>query len=77
MKRDNLKKNAMALRKKGHSYSEIIHNLKIPKSTLSNWLHNIKLNKTQIKKIKKDGFKSWQKPEKKPANLIEKISKIG
>lgn len=47
------KKNlAIDLRKKGSSYSEIKKVISIPKSTLSYWLRNVKLEKNQSEKLK-------------------------
>jgi transcriptional regulator with XRE-family HTH domain len=44
MKNLNKKQKAIALRKKGKSLNEIAAALKIPKSTLSGWLKNIKMS---------------------------------
>ncbi|MFA5021322.1 MAG: helix-turn-helix domain-containing protein [Patescibacteria group bacterium] len=41
-----LKKRAVALRRKGHSIKEVAKNLNIAQSTVSSWLRNIKLSKS-------------------------------
>lgn len=43
---------AIALRKKGLSYSQIKHELKVSKSTLSNWLHEMPLTKERMKELR-------------------------
>ena len=45
------KVNAIYLRRKGKSYDEISQELGVPKSTLSNWLKNIKLTSRQKKDL--------------------------
>lgn len=47
---------AIRFRKMGYSIRNIEKRLKIPKSTLSGWLHNVKLTKKQKEKLCKD----WQ-----------------
>jgi len=42
-----LKEEALILRKKGLSYSEIKKRILVSKSTLSSWLHDIKLTPKQ------------------------------
>lgn len=46
----SIKSKVISLRKKGYSYNEINRKLKIPKSTLSNWLKNLPLSKIAKKK---------------------------
>jgi hypothetical protein len=43
---------ALKLRKEGKSYSQIKTTLKVPKSTLSDWLHNFPLTKKQIRLLR-------------------------
>lgn len=50
-----LKIEAIKLRKKGFSYSEILETVHVSQSSLSLWLHAIKLNKKQILRINKKG----------------------
>lgn len=45
---------AIALRKKGMSYSQIKKDLSIPKSTLSNWLKNYPLSQERIRELQHD-----------------------
>ena len=48
-----LKDEAISLRKKGKSIRNIEERLKIPRSTLSGWLKNIELSKSQKKVLDK------------------------
>ena len=53
----NDKKEAIQLRTEGKSYNEIKKMLGVPKSTLSDWLHNIqwsKVVKNNLSKIAKE-----------------------
>ncbi|MFZ3057890.1 MAG: hypothetical protein WA092_02480 [Minisyncoccales bacterium] len=47
----NQKEKAIALRKKGHSYSEILKEIPVAKSTLSLWLRSVDLAKQQKQNI--------------------------
>lgn len=47
----DLKEKAIALRMKGHTYSEILRQLPIAKSTLSDWLHSVGLSKYQKQRL--------------------------
>lgn len=81
MKSSSLKKQAIHLRKKGYSYSEITEELKIPKATLSNWVSNIKLTKLQKKKIRNRWLKKLEKAREKAAEAHreekkERLAKI-
>lgn len=49
---------AIKLRKAGHSYSSILEELKVSKSTISLWLRNIKLTPKQKEKLLKGRQKS-------------------
>jgi len=51
------KEKAINLRKKGYSYSEILKEVPVAKSTLSLWLRNVGLAKRQIQKITKKRIK--------------------
>lgn len=44
---NNLKRGALELRRNGFSYSEIQKAIPVSKSTLSHWLHSVKLTKNQ------------------------------
>jgi hypothetical protein len=48
------KKRAIRLRRKGVALGIIANNLGVAKSTVSLWVRDVKLNKTQIKKLKKN-----------------------
>ncbi len=45
------KEKAVALRKEGKTYSEILKEVSVAKSTLSEWFRDVKLSKPQIQKI--------------------------
>ena len=45
------RKKAVYLRKKGYTYSEILEQINVAKSTLSGWLRNVNLAKTQKQRI--------------------------
>jgi hypothetical protein len=47
----NLKEKAVALRKEGYSYSEILKEVPVAKSTLSIWLHSVGLAKYQKQRL--------------------------
>lgn len=47
----NLKEKAIALRKEGLSYSEILAKIPVAKSTLSDWLHSVGLSKHQKQRL--------------------------
>lgn len=67
---ERYKKNiAIDMRKKGFSYSEIENRLYVPKSTLSFWLRKIKLDESQIQKLKN------KRSEIARANALKKIEK--
>jgi len=66
MRRD--KNLAIRLRKQGKSYNEIVKVLRIPKSTLSLWLRNVKMP-VEIER------KFWDKTRKKWARSISKFNK--
>ena len=47
----DLKEKAIALRKEGNTYSEILAQVPIAKSTLSDWLHSVGLSKYQKQRL--------------------------
>lgn len=47
----DLREKAIALRMKGHSYSEILAEVPVAKSTLSDWLHSVGLSKYQKQRL--------------------------
>lgn len=49
----NLKAKAIALRKEGLSYSEILKQIPVAQSSISLWCRNIKLTKVQVSRLKK------------------------
>ena len=66
--KNNLKKRAIAYRKRGYSYSEILKEMPIAKSTLSLWLRTVGLSRQQIHRLTekknsaiKKGWMGWQK----------------
>ncbi len=59
---------AISLRKRGKSYNQITDILKVPKSTLSLWLRNIKMPPGVEKKL-------WDKTRKKWARSITEFNK--
>lgn len=73
----NLKTLAIGLRKKGFSYSEIRSAAKIPKSTLSLWLKNIKLSESEEQRLEQKRFEARKRGSKtrmeKISEAIEKI----
>ena len=87
---NKLKKEAIRLRKKGFSYSEIVARIPVSKSTLSLWLRHIKLTKKQKQRIarkkklgqlkgaairRKNRILVTKKIKRKSANQIGKIKK--
>lgn len=57
----NLKSTVIALRKKGRTYSEIRKVYNIPKSTLSDWLKNVKISLRIRKAMKGRSYEKWKK----------------
>jgi len=75
MDRVDKKNRAVLLRKKGLSYSEIQEALgDIPKSTLSNWIGNLSLNKTQLERLKKKSLAKGQVGRLKGAHANRQIA---
>ena len=52
----NLKEKAINLRKEGYSYSEILRQILVARSTLSRWLHSVGLSKKQKQRLTR---KKW------------------
>lgn len=78
------KNRAIALRKSGKSYGEIIREIKVSKSTLSYWLREIKLTPEQDKRLyfekkQKNAYRlaklNQQKRIEKTKNIIRKAKK--
>ena len=72
MTKENLKNKAIQLRKNGKSYSEILKNIPVAKSTLSLWLRSVNLSKKQkqtltLKKLQA----AWRGGEVKKQNRIK------
>lgn len=81
MKKASLRSNAIRLRKQGYSYSKIIKQFKIPKSTLSDWVGHLKLSESQKIKIRNRWLKELKKARKKAAethrrNKINRMANI-
>jgi len=77
MTKENLKNKAIQLRKNGNSYSEILKNIPVAKSTLSLWLRSVNLSKRQkqtltLKKLQA----AWRGGEAKKISRIKKSKKI-
>jgi hypothetical protein len=53
VKNNTLKETAIALRRKGLTYSEILKEIPVAKSTLSDWLHSVGLSKYQKQRLTK------------------------
>ena len=74
-----LKKQAVSLRKKGLSYSEILKKVPVAKSTLSLWLRDVKLSKKQRQKLTKRKLlaakKGGEARRQKRILITEKIKK--
>ena len=75
--RQNLKTTAIGLRKKGFSYTEIQGAVKIPKSTLSTWLKNIKLSESEEQRLEQKRLEARKRGTKtRTAKTSEIIAKI-
>lgn len=77
--KQNLKIKAVLLRKSGLSYSEILRQVNVAKSTLSAWLRSVGLSKTQEQRLTskklasiRRGWLKWQKQRADIANEIRK-----
>ena len=81
MARKKDKQKALQMRKKGMSYSQIKEKLKISKSTLSGWLHDMPLSEKKIRELQADSPIRIEKyrntmQAKKDARLNEVYKKI-
>ncbi len=56
-----LKEKAIDLRKKGYSYREIMHEIPVAKSTISEWLHSVGLSKHQKQRLTEKKLASAKK----------------
>jgi len=80
-KKWQLKERAKELRKKGFSYSEIVEQVPVSKSTISIWCKNIELTKKQIARLGSlydtqfRGAKANQLKRKKEIEIIKKNAK--
>ena len=76
-----LRQKARRLRKAGKSYQEIIHELKLSKSTISIWCRDIKLSPAQIEVLGKRydiqlrGAKANQNKRQKEIDIIQETAK--
>jgi len=71
-KYNELKSKVIALRKQGKTHSEIRAIYNISKSTLSNWLHNLKFSPKIEAKIKKRGYEKWLENNRRNAKIRAK-----
>ena len=77
IKKEQEKKRAIELRKKGFSYNEILREVPIAKSTLSVWLKDIGIAKPQKQKLTLKRKQAQQKAQEACRKIrIEKESKI-
>ncbi len=77
MTKENLKNKAIQLRKSGKSYSEILKNIPVAKSTLSLWLRSVNLTKRQEQKLTLKKLQAcWRGGEVKKINRIQKSKEI-
>lgn len=72
-----LKKISIDLRRKGYSYSEILKEVPISKSTLSAWISKVRLKENQIRRLKKKLHEAHKHgADAKRKQRIEKVLKI-
>lgn len=77
MTKENLKNKAIQLRKDGKSYSEILKDVRVSKSTLSLWLRSVNLSKRQKQRLTLKKLQSaWRGGEAKKKSRIKKSRKI-
>lgn len=73
----HLKPKVIALRKLAKTYSEIRAIYPIPKSTLCDWLANLKLSPKIKAKIEKRAYKNWMESNRRNAKIrAEKAAKL-
>ncbi|PJE50720.1 MAG: hypothetical protein COV29_03220 [Candidatus Yanofskybacteria bacterium CG10_big_fil_rev_8_21_14_0_10_36_16] len=68
------RRQAIDLRRKGLSYSEIKKRVNAPKATLSYWLKDIKLSKRQSNRLKKKQIEAIRVGSKKKTEQIKKMN---
>lgn len=77
MSKKNLKNKAIQLRKEGNSYSEILKEISVSRSTLSLWLRSVNLSKRQKQELTfKKLQAAWRGGEVKKRKRIENSKKI-
>ena len=77
MTKENFKNKAIQLRKNGKSYSEILKNIPVAKSTLSLWLRSVNLTKRQKQKLTLKKLQAcWRGGEVKRLDRIKRSKKI-
>ena len=73
------KERAIELRRTGFSYSEILKNVPVAKSTLSLWLHSVNLSKRQKQRLTEKKLaamqRGWAKTHQRKLDRIENIKK--
>lgn len=73
------KEKAVKMRKEGHTYSEILKQVFVAKSTLSEWFREVRLSKPQQQKLTKKkleaGLRGGEARRKQRILLVEKINK--
>lgn len=47
----SIKEKAVSLRKQGKTYAEILKEIPVAKSTLSEWFRDVKLSKPQVQRL--------------------------
>ncbi len=71
-----LKQEAIKLRKKGKTYSEILEEVPVAKSTLSLWLKEVNLSKSQKQRITKKRIEASRRGAKKRKEQRIEITKV-
>lgn len=75
--KNDLKTEAISLRKRGLTYSEILAKVPVAKSTLSDWLHSVSLAKHQYQRITEKKLAAMRRGSLKIRNLrLERSSQI-
>jgi len=77
MTKENFKNKAIQLRKNGNSYSEILKDIPVAKSTLSLWLRSVNLSKRQKQTLTLKKLQAvWRGGEAKKRDRIERSKNI-
>lgn len=77
MTKKNLKNKAIQFRKDGKSYSEILRDIPVAKSTLSLWLRSVNLSKRQKQNLTLKKLQAaWRGGEARKINRIKRSKKI-